>query len=644
MAKKQFKAESKKLLNLMVNSIYTNKDIFLRELISNASDAIDKLYYKSLTDKKIKLNKDDFKIRIDVDKKDRTITISDNGCGMNQEELENNLGTIAKSGSLSFKEENANQNDVDIIGQFGVGFYSAFMVSDDVEVISKAYGNNKAYKWKSTGEDGYTIEESSKDEVGTIIKLHLKDDSDDVKYSEYLEEYKIRMIVKKYSDYIRYPIVMEVENRVLKKDSKDEYETVLEDDTLNSMLPIWKKDKKDITEDEYNNFYTERFYDYEKPMKVIHTSVEGLCSYNAILYIPSHTPFDLYSKEYEKGLQLYANDVLIMDKCPDLLPDYFNFVKGVVNSQDLSLNISREMLQQDKNVGIIAKNIEHKIKSELEKMLANDRENYKKFFDNFGRQIKFGVYDNYGLNKDKLKDLLLFYSSKEKQFVTLKEYLNKMSKEQDSIYYACGETIDKIDLLPQVELVKDKGYDILYLTDYIDEFVVKTIMEYEQKKFVNICSKDLDLSTDEEKEKLKKTNEKAKKMFDLMKEDLNSEVEEVRYTDRLKKHPVCLTNEGEISVEMEKVMNAMPTDDKVKAKTILEINKNHPIVKKLEDLYKNDKEKLKEYTKIIYAQARLIEGLSIDNPTEISNLICDLISKYKGRCLCYQVKYFSIIF
>ena len=627
MKKKQFKAESKKLLNLMVNSIYTNKDIFLRELISNASDAIDKLYYKSLTDKKIKLNKDDFKIRIDVDKKDRTITISDNGCGMNQEELENNLGTIAKSGSLSFKEENANQNDVDIIGQFGVGFYSAFMVSDDVEVISKAYGNNKAYKWKSTGEDGYTIEESSKDEVGTIIKLHLKDDSDDVKYSEYLEEYKIRMIVKKYSDYIRYPIVMEVENRVLKKGSKDEYETVLEDDTLNSMLPIWKKDKKDITEDEYNNFYTERFYDYEKPMKVIHTSVEGLCSYNAILYIPSHTPFDLYSKEYEKGLQLYANDVLIMDKCPDLLPDYFNFVKGVVNSQDLSLNISREMLQQDKNVGIIAKNIEHKIKSELEKMLANDRENYKKFFDNFGRQIKFGVYDNYGLNKDKLKDLLLFYSSKEKQFVTLKEYLNKMSKEQDSIYYACGETIDKIDLLPQVELVKDKGYDILYLTDYIDEFVVKTIMEYEQKKFVNICSKDLDLSTDEEKEKLKKTNEKAKKMFDLMKEDLNSEVEEVRYTDRLKKHPVCLTNEGEISVEMEKVMNAMPTDDKVKAKTILEINKNHPIVKKLEDLYKNDKEKLKEYTKIIYAQARLIEGLSIDNPTEISNLICDLISK-----------------
>lgn len=627
MKKKQFKAESKKLLNLMVNSIYTNKDIFLRELISNASDAIDKLYYKSLTDKKISLNKEDFKIRIDVDKKKRTLTISDNGCGMSEEELENNLGTIAKSGSLSFKQENEGQNDVDIIGQFGVGFYSSFMVSNKVEVLSKEYGSDKAYLWKSTGEDGYTIEEKDKDEVGTIIKLYLKEDTDDIKYSEYLEEYKIRMIVKKYSDYIRYPIIMKVENRVLKENSKDEYETVIEDATLNSMLPIWKKDKKNITDDEYNNFYTERFYDYEKPMKTIHTSVEGLCSYNAILYIPSHAPFDLYSKEYEKGLQLYANDVLIMDKCAELLPDYFNFVKGVVNSQDLSLNISREILQQDKNVSVIAKNIENKIKSELEKMLKEDRDNYQKFFDNFGRQIKFGIYDNYGLNKDKLKDLLLFYSSKEKKFITLKEYVSNMPKEQDSIYYACGETVDKIDLLPQVELVKDKDYDILYLTDYIDEFVVKTLMEYEDKKFVNICSKDLDLSTEKEKEKLKKTNEKAKEMFDLMKENLAEEVEEIRYTDRLKNHPVCLTNEGEISVEMEKVMNAMPTDDKIKAKTVLEINKNHPIVKKLEELYKNDKEKLKEYTKIIYAQARLIEGLTIDNPTEISNLVCNLIAK-----------------
>ena len=445
MKKKQFKAESKKLLNLMVNSIYTNKDIFLRELISNASDAIDKLYYKSLTDKKISLNKEDFKIRIDVDKKKRTLTISDNGCGMSEEELENNLGTIAKSGSLSFKQENEGQNDVDIIGQFGVGFYSSFMVSNKVEVLSKEYGSDKAYLWKSTGEDGYTIEEKDKDEVGTIIKLYLKEDTDDIKYSEYLEEYKIRMIVKKYSDYIRYPIIMKVENRVLKENSKDEYETVIEDATLNSMLPIWKKDKKNITDDEYNNFYTERFYDYEKPMKTIHTSVEGLCSYNAILYIPSHAPFDLYSKEYEKGLQLYANDVLIMDKCAELLPDYFNFVKGVVNSQDLSLNISREILQQDKNVSVIAKNIENKIKSELEKMLKEDRDNYQKFFDNFGRQIKFGIYDNYGLNKDKLKDLLLFYSSKEKKFITLKEYVSNMPKEQDSIYYACGETVDKID-------------------------------------------------------------------------------------------------------------------------------------------------------------------------------------------------------
>lgn len=625
MKKKQFKAESKKLLNLMVNSIYTNKDIFLRELISNASDAIDKLYYQSLTDKKTNINQNDLQIRIDVDKDNRTLTISDNGCGMDEEELETNLGTIAKSGSLSFKEENADQKDVDIIGQFGVGFYSAFMVSDKVEVLSKKLGN-KAYLWKSSGEEGYTLEESAKEQIGTKITLYLKEDSEDVRYSDYLEEYKIRSIIKKYSDYIRYPIIMKVENRVLKKDSQDEYETVIEDATLNSMLPLWRKNKSKITEEEYNNFYMERFYDYEKPMKVIHTSVEGLCSYHAILYIPSHAPYDLYSKEYEKGLQLYANDVLIQDKCPELLPDYFNFVKGVVNSQDLSLNISRELLQQDKNVSMIAKNIESKIKSELEKMLKNNREEYEKFFNTFGRQIKFGVYDNYGMNKDKLKDLLLFHSSKENKMITLQEYVENMGEDQKNIYYACGETIDKIDLLPQVELVKDKDYDILYLTDYIDEFVMKTIMNYSDKDFMNICSKDLDLTTEEEKKKLKKINDKSKKMFDFMKETI-SEVEEIRYTDRLKNHPVCLTNEGEISVEMEKVMNAMPTDDKVKAKTILEINQKHPLAKKIEELYKNDQEQLKEYTKIIYAQAKLIEGLSIDNPTEISNLVCDLISK-----------------
>ena len=625
MKKKQFKAESKKLLNLMVNSIYTNKDIFLRELISNASDAIDKLYYQSLTDKKTNIDQNELQIRIDVDKDNRTLTISDNGCGMDEEELETNLGTIAKSGSLSFKEENANQKDVDIIGQFGVGFYSAFMVSDKVEVLSKKIGN-KAYLWKSSGEEGYTLEESAKEQIGTKITLYLKEDSEDVRYSDYLEEYKIRSIIKKYSDYIRYPIIMKVENRVLKKDSQDEYETVIEDATLNSMLPLWKKNKSKITEEEYNNFYMERFYDYEKPMKVIHTSVEGLCSYHAILYIPSHAPYDLYSKEYEKGLQLYANDVLIQDKCSELLPDYFNFVKGVVNSQDLSLNISRELLQQDKNVSMIAKNIESKIKSELEKMLKNNREEYEKFFNIFGRQIKFGVYDNYGMNKDKLKDLLLFHSSKENKIITLQEYVENMGEDQKNIYYACGETIDKIDLLPQVELVKDKGYDILYLTDYIDEFVMKTLMNYSNKEFMNICSKDLDLTTEEEKKKLKKINDKSKKMFDFMKETI-SEVEEIRYTDRLKNHPVCLTNEGEISVEMEKVMNAMPTDDKVKAKTILEINQKHPLAKKIEELYKNDQEQLKEYTKIIYAQAKLIEGLSIDNPTEISNLVCDLISK-----------------
>ncbi len=625
MKKKQFKAESKKLLNLMVNSIYTNKDIFLRELISNASDAIDKLYYQSLTDKKTNIDQNELQIRIDVDKDNRTLTISDNGCGMDEEELETNLGTIAKSGSLSFKEENANQKDVDIIGQFGVGFYSAFMVSDKVEVLSKKIGN-KAYLWKSSGEEGYTLEESAKEQIGTKITLYLKEDSEDVRYSDYLEEYKIRSIIKKYSDYIRYPIIMKVENRVLKKDSQDEYETVIEDATLNSMLPLWKKNKSKITEEEYNNFYMERFYDYEKSMKVIHTSVEGLCSYHAILYIPSHAPYDLYSKEYEKGLQLYANDVLIQDKCSELLPDYFNFVKGVVNSQDLSLNISRELLQQDKNVSMIAKNIESKIKSELEKMLKNNREEYEKFFNIFGRQIKFGVYDNYGMNKDKLKDLLLFHSSKENKIITLQEYVENMGEDQKNIYYACGETIDKIDLLPQVELVKDKGYDILYLTDYIDEFVMKTLMNYSNKEFMNICSKDLDLTTEEEKKKLKKINDKSKKMFDFMKETI-SEVEEIRYTDRLKNHPVCLTNEGEISVEMEKVMNAMPTDDKVKAKTILEINQKHPLAKKIEELYKNDQEQLKEYTKIIYAQAKLIEGLSIDNPTEISNLVCDLISK-----------------
>ena len=623
--KKQFKAESKRLLDLMINSIYTNKEIFMRELISNASDAIDKLHYLSLTDSKVK--PDNFEIRIEADKENRTLTISDNGIGMTEEELENNLGTIAKSGSLAFKQENENQTDVDIIGQFGVGFYSAFMVSKKIEVKSRAYSSDKAYLWSSTGEDGYTISSTNKDTCGTVITLYLKDDDEDFKYSEYLEEYKIRSIIKKYSDYIRYPIVMNVENRVLKDGSKDEYETIHEDATLNSMIPIWKKDKKDITEEDYNNFYSDKFYDYEKPMKVINSKVEGQCSYNSILFIPSHAPYDFYTKEYEKGLQLYSNGVLIQEKCGDLLPDYFNFVKGIVDTPDLSLNISREMLQHDKNLGIIAKSIENKIKNELSNMMKNDYEEYKKFFKIFGLQLKFGIYNNYGMDKDKLKDLILFYSANKKDLISLKEYVSNMSENQDKIYYANGETPDKIDLLPQVELVKDKGFDILYFTDYMDEFAIQTLMEYEGKKFINVCSKDLNLSSDEENKKLDKLNSEHSDLFKAMKESLADSVSEIRFTNRLKSHPVCLTTEGDVSVEMEKVFNAMPTDNKIKANTILEINSEHKIVDKLNDLYKNDKDELAKYTKILYAQARLIEGLTIDNPTEISNLVCDLISK-----------------
>lgn len=627
MKKKEFKAESKRLLDLMINSIYTNKDIFLRELISNASDAIDKLYYKSLTEKNINISKSELQIRIDVDKENRKIIISDNGCGMTESELENNLGTIAKSGSLAFKQENETGEDVNIIGQFGVGFYSAFMVSSSIEVLSRSYGEDKAHIWKSNGCDGYTIEEATKDTNGTIITLNIKEDTEDVKYSDYLEEYKIRSIIKKYSDYIRYPIIMKVENRVLKEGSKDEYETVLEDSTLNSMVPIWKKNKNEITEEEYSNLYTDKFYDYEKPMKVIHTNVEGGCTYTAILFIPNHAPYDLYSKEYEKGLQLYSNDILIMDKCSDLLPDYFNFVKGIVESPDLSLNISREILQQDRKLQIIAKNIETKIKKELISMLEEKREDYIKFFKTFGAQIKYGIYNDYGMNKDKLQDLLMFTSANTKELITLKEYVDSMKEDQKVIYYACGETLDKIDMLPQVELVKDKGYDILYLTEYVDEFAIKTLMQYEDKQFVNVCSKDLDLDDKETKEKLERVNKDNKPMLDSMKEILSGKIEGVRFTNRLKNHPICLTTEGDISIEMEKVINAMPTDEKIHAKMILEINENHEIVEKLKKLYKDDKETFEKYTKILYSQARLIEGLTIENPTEISNLVCELISK-----------------
>ena len=622
--KKEFKAESKKLLDMMINSIYTNKDIFLRELISNASDAIDKLYYKSLTDEKISVNKGDLNIRIETNKEKNTISIIDNGCGMTEEELENNLGTIAQSGSLSFKEENSEQTDVNIIGQFGVGFYSAFMVSKKVEVLSKSYESDKAYLWTSEGEDGYTLEESEKEENGTIITLTLKDDTEDIKYSDYLEEYKIRNIIKKYSDYISYPIVMKVNNRILKEGSDSEYIDSIEDETLNSQIPLWKKNKNEITEEEYTNFYMDKFCDYEKPLKVIHTSVEGQCSYKSILFIPSHAPYDFYTKEYEKGLQLYTNGVLIMDKCQDLLPDYFSFVRGVVDTEDISLNISREMLQQDKNIKVIAKSIETKIKNELTNMLKNDYEEYKKFFKTFGMQIKFGIYNNYGMDKEKLQDLVIFYSANKKDFITLKEYVENMKEDQENIYYASGETTDKIDLLPQVEKIKEK-YDILYLTDYVDEFAIQAIAEYEGKKFMNASSNDLDLETKEEKEKTENKNKEYKDIFEFMKESIDGV--EIKFTNRLKNHPVCLTSAGNLSIEMEKVINAMPTDQKVKAELVLEINENHEIADKLKQLYENDKDELKKYTKILYSQARLIEGLPIENPTEISNLICDLMSK-----------------
>ena len=646
MENKQFKAESKRLLDLMINSIYTNKEIFLRELISNASDAIDKLYYRSLTDKNVKVNKEDLNIRITPDKEKRTLTIEDNGCGMNKKELEDNLGTIAKSGSLAFKEAAAakenkaegkdatsSNDDVNIIGQFGVGFYSAFMVASKVRVESRSYGAEKAYVWESSGADGYTIEECDKPDFGTKIILTLKPDTEDEKYSDFLAEYKIEELIRKYSDYIRYPIKMEVEHeKEVEQDNKDEkkepkYEKVKYDETLNSMIPIWKKNKSEVTDEDYNNFYQEKFGDFQKPLKVIRTSVEGDVSYTALLYIPSHLPYDYYTKDFKRGLQLYSNGVLIMDKCEDLLPDTYGFVRGLVDSPDLSLNISREMLQHDRQLKIIAKNLDKKIKSELLDMLHKDRENYDKFFETFGTTLKFGVYNDYGLNKDNYKDLLMFHSSTENKLVTLDEYVDRMKEGQDKIYYACGETIDKIEMLPQVEAVKEKGYEILYLTENVDEFVVQVLLEHKEKKFVNVCANDADLDTAEEKEALKKENEENKDMFALMKDAIGAGIQEVRFTHRLKNHPVCLTSEGALSVEMEKIINSMPNDQKVKAQTALEINDSHPIAQKIKNLYANDKEELKKYTKVLYSQARLIEGLPVENPTEISNLICEIIAK-----------------
>ena len=625
MAKKQFKAESKRLMDLMINSIYTNKDIFLREIISNASDAIDKLYYQSLTDESILLKKKDYVINISTNVEKRTITISDNGIGMTKEELENNLGTIAKSGSFDFKETNEHKKNIDIIGQFGVGFYSAFMVASEVKVISKKYGSDESYIWDSTGIDGYSIEKGEKATNGTDVIITLKEDNEDEKFTDFLNQDTISRLVKKYSNYITYPIKMNMVKRNYNEKTKS-YDENMENVTLNDMIPIWKKSKSSIKEEDYNNFYKDKFNDYADPVKVIHTSVEGLVSYNSLLFIPSNPPYDFYTKDYEKGLKLYSNGVLIMDKCKDLIPDYYSFVKGIVDTPDLSLNISREMLQQDKAVKLIAKNIETKVNKELLALQNDDREKYEKFFKAFGMQIKFGIYNDFGMNKDKLQDLLIFESSKDKKFITLKEYVERVKdKDQKAIYYVCGETIDKIDSLPIVEEFKDKDIEFLYCTNYMDEFVMQTIREYEGLKVSNISSDKVDLSSDEEKEDLKKKNEEAKDMFKIMADSL-SDVSTVRFTNKLKNHPVCLTSEGDISIEMEKVINAMPTDEHIDAAKVLEINENHKIASKIKELYENDKEALKDYTKILYAQARLIEGLPIDNPTEITNLICDKLS------------------
>lgn len=626
MAKKEFKSESKRLLDLMINSIYTNKDIFLRELISNASDALDKLYYRSLTDKKVKVDKDDLSIDLAFDRDSRTLTIKDNGCGMTKEELESNLGTIAKSGSLSFKENMSKDEKIDIIGQFGVGFYSAFMVSDKIVVNSLSIDSDKAYTWESEGADGYTITESTKDERGTEIILHIKEDDDETNYSKYLDEYEIKNLVRKYSDYISFPIKMECTHHELKDEEKHEYEDHKEIETLNSMVPIWKKNKNDVSDADYENFYMDKFSDYDKPLKVISTSVEGMASFKALLFIPSHAPYDYYTQDYEKGLALYSNGVLIMEKCADLLPDYFSFVKGVVDSEDLSLNISREMLQESQSMKVIAKNIEGKIRRELEAMLKDDRETYISFFKTFGVQLKYGVYNNYGADKDKLKDLVMFYSSKHERLVTLKEYVDNMPEGQDKIYYASGASIEKINALPQVEQVKDKDYDILYLTDYVDEFCVTAISEYEEKMFANVSDGSLDLETEEEKAENKKVNEDNSDLLKAINDEIK-DVNEVKFSNKLKSHPVCLTTKGDVSIEMQKVFDAMPNDMGIKAQTILEINEKHPIAEKLKDLYENDKEEFKKYTQILYSEARMIAGLPIDNPTEISRLICEVISK-----------------
>jgi len=611
---------------MMIHSIYTHKEIFLRELISNASDAIDKLYFKTLTDTSVGMGRDDFKIEISADKNSRTLKITDNGIGMTKEELENNLGTIAKSGSLAFKNENEANDDINIIGQFGVGFYSAFMVAKKVTVLTKAFGSDTAYLWESLGVDGYTVEEAKKEVCGTEITLFIMDNTEDESYDEFLEQYRIQSLVKKYSDYIRFPIMMETETSRLKEGSEDEYEAIKEIKTLNSMVPIWRKNKSELSDEDYNKFYTEKFHDFEPPLKYIHVKAEGTATYNALLFIPARTPFDFYTKEYEKGLQLYSSGVMIMEKCGDLLPDYFGFVKGLVDSEDLSLNISREMLQHDRQLKIIEKNLEKSIKNNLLKMLGEDREKYESFFKNFGLQLKFGVYNGYGANKELLQDLLMFRSSFSDKLTTLDEYASRMKEEQKYIYYATGENAAKIELLPQTEMVREKGFEILYFTDDVDEFAIKMLMQYKDKQFMSVSSENLELESDEEKKEAEKQLEENKAMLTLMKEALSGKVTDVRLSKRLKSHPVCLSNGGEISIEMEKVLNTMPNGGGVKADKVLEINASHPIFEKLRGLYDTDKDKLGAYSKILYTQALLIEGLSIENPVEYTNMICDIMT------------------
>ena len=625
METKAFQAESKKILDMMIHSIYTHKEIFLRELISNASDAIDKLYFRSLTDEGVGMNRDEFFIRIDLDKEARTITITDNGIGMTAEELENNLGTIASSGSLKFKTDNKLGEDQQIIGQFGVGFYSAFMVAKRVTVYSKAFGQDEAYQWASEGVEGYTIQKCDKAEHGTRIVLELMDDSEEENYSEFLEQYRIQALVKRYSDYIRFPIQMEVSHRKLKDGTEDEFETEVTLDTLNSMVPLWRKNRSELTDDDYNTFYQEKFVDYMPPMAYKHVHNEGMISYDALLYIPSKAPFDFYSRDYEKGLQLYTNGVLIMEKCGDLLPDHYSFVRGLVDSEDLSLNISREMLQHDRQLKLIAKSIEKTIHSQLTSMLKSDRDKYEQFFEAFGLQLKYGVYSEYGVHKNELQDLLLFRSSRGEKPITLAEYVDNMPEAQKEIYYASGPSIERIQALPQTEAVLAKGYEILYFLDNVDEFAVKTMMSYKDKQFKSVSANDIDLDTEEEKKALEEKKEANKDMFETMCGALDGKVQRVTISSRLKSHPVCLTTEGDLTLEMEKVLNAMPTDNKVQAKLVLEINPEHPVFDRLTALHGTDEEKLQKYSKLLFNQALLIEGMPVEDPVAFSNLICELM-------------------